>query len=80
MKREEKLREIEAKLAKGEIPVLPTKTFNREGTTRSHKSSEDHVHVLEGGSGTLQTGKRNINVNGDYSEDEDRPKVTQLVV
>ena len=80
-KREEKLREIEAKLAKGDTRVLPAKTSNREGApTHGNRNSNSHSHGMEQGSSPLQNNRRSRRHTEEYSEDEDRPKVSELIV
>lgn len=82
IKREEKLREIEAKLAKGDTSVLQSKASTREGTSvNSHRSSNGNGHGGNGqGSSPLPNARRSRRHTGDYSEDEERPKVSELVV
>lgn len=74
MRREEKLRDIEAKLVKSDISMLqPAKGSTRESANRSHRSSGDHGSPLQGN-------RRARPVNGDYGDEDDRPKVNELVV
>lgn len=84
IKREEKLREIEAKLAKGDTTVLPSKNSTREGSNVNSHRSNNNVNGNSNGQAEMQgnspVSRRPRRHTGEYEEDEERPKISELVV
>lgn len=73
LKREEKLREIEAKLAKGDTGVVQSKGSRDEHRPRDH-SLNGRMH-----NDSPVHNRRPRHSAGDYEEEDERPKVSEMV-